>query len=344
MRAVVINRHGDIDCLEVVDDLPQPKCAAGEVIVQIRSAALNHLDIWVRKGRPGHELSAPHVLGSDAAGIVIEKGVDTRGVNVGDEVIINPGLSCGYCEQCRAGQQSQCASFGLVGMSRPGTFAQKIAVPFANVWPKPQHLDFSEAATLALAHQTAWRMLMTRGRLKPGETLLIHGIGGGVARACLQLAKLAGATVIVTSGSDEKIEKAKLLGADCGINYKSTPDVAATVKDLTDGRGVDIIADTVGAATWPLDFEAVKRAGRIVICGVTGGPAAETNLQALYWNQLTILGSTMGSDEDFRQMFKAVTAARVKPVVDSVYPLEQAAAAMTRMERGKQFGKIVLDI
>ncbi|MHC4487224.1 MAG: zinc-binding dehydrogenase, partial [Planctomycetota bacterium] len=265
-------------------------------------------------------------------------------VNIGDEVILNPGLSCGSCEYCRRGEQSECISFGIVGMTRPGTFAERVAVPFYNVSPKPSHLNFDEAAALALAYQTAWRMLITRAELKASETVLIHGVGGGVALAALQLAKLAGAEVIVTSSSDEKLSRARAIGADHTINYEAVSDVAQCLRDITSGRGVDIIIDTVGAATWPIDFSAVRRGGKIVLCGVTSGPQAPTNLQMLYWNQLTILGSTMGSDEDFRQMLKAVRTAKLKPVMDSVAALEDVRDAMGKMETGRQFGKIVLRI
>jgi NADPH:quinone reductase-like Zn-dependent oxidoreductase len=342
MKAAALREYGGVERLNV-EDLPEPKASRNEFIVQVHSAALNHLDVWVRKGRVGQNLKMPHILGSDAAGVVIETGAGTHGVNVGDEVMINPGLSCGCCEYCSRGEQSECLSFGIVGMSRLGTFAEKVAVPFQNVWPKPEHLDFNEAAALPLAYQTAWRMLQARAGLRAGDTVLIHGIGGGVAIACLQLAKLAGAAVIATSSSDEKIEKAKMLGADYGINYKSEK-VSEKVKKITNGRGVDIVVDTVGASTLPVDFDVVRRGGRVVLCGVTSGAVCEINLQSLYWNQLTILGSTMGSDEDFRQMLKAVISAKLKPIIDSVYPLENVREAMTRMEQGAQFGKIVLKV
>jgi NADPH:quinone reductase-like Zn-dependent oxidoreductase len=208
---------------------------------------------------------------------------------------------------------------------------------------KPAHLDFNEAAALPLAYVTAWRMLMTRAGLKPGDTVLIHGIGGGVALAALQLVKLASATAIVTSSSDEKLNRSKQIGADHIINYK-TGDVKDSVKSITAGRGVDIVIDTVGAATWPVDFSVVRRGGKIVICGVTGGLKADTNLQALYWNQLMIFGSTLGSDDDFRAMLAAVSAAKLKPVIDSVFPLAKAREAMAKMENGQQFGKIVLKV
>ncbi|MHC4682594.1 MAG: zinc-binding dehydrogenase [Planctomycetota bacterium] len=313
-------------------------------MLAVRSAALNHLDIWVRKGRPGLEFKMPHILGSDGAGVVVEAGSGTHGVSVGNEVVLNPGLSCGCCESCLRGQQSECISFSIVGAGRPGTFAEKVAVPSCNVLPKPAHLNFDEAAALPLAYQTAWRMLMTRARLRPGETVLIHGVGGGVALAALQLAKLAGAEVIVTSSSDEKLARAAGLGAAQAVNYKNTDNVAAKVKQITAGRGVDVVIDAIGAGTWETNFNLVRRGGRIVLCGVTTGAQAQTNLQALYWNQLTVLGSTMGSHEDFRLMLEAVTAAGLKPVVDSVRPLDDAREATGRMEVGEQFGKIVLRI
>jgi len=332
MKAAVIHEHGGLEYIRV------------EVMLEIRSAALNHLDIWVRKGRPGLQVEMPHVMGSDAAGVVVEAGPGVHGVGIGDEVILNPALSCGCCESCYRGEHSECVSFGIVGMTRPGTFAERVTVPFYNVSPKPSHLNFDEAAALALAYQTAWRMLIARAKLKAGETVLIHGVGGGVALAALQLAKLASAEVIVTSSSDEKLSKARAIGADHTINYKTVDDVAESVKHITRGQGVDVALDTVGADTWNTDFSAVRRGGRIVLCGVTTGQEAKTNLQMLYWNQLTILGSTMGSKEDFRQMLKAVRAAKLKPVIDSVTPLENIKDATGKMEAGKQFGKIVLKV
>jgi NADPH:quinone reductase-like Zn-dependent oxidoreductase len=343
MRAAVIQEHGGLDRVRI-EQVSDPEPTEDEVVLNVHSAGLNHLDIWVRKGRPGLKLAMPHILGSDAAGIVLAVGGNVTNVSIGDKVILNPGLSCGSCEYCKSGEQSECISFGIVGMTRPGTFAEQVAVPARNVFPKPSHLNFDEAGTLALSYLTAWRMLMTRARLKPGQTVLIHGVGGGVALSALQLAKLAGAEVIVTSSSDEKLTRAIQLGAEHTINYRKVDDVAQCVRDVTSGRGADVIIDTVGAATWPIDFSAVRRGGKIVLCGVTSGPNVETNLQMLYWNQLTILGSTMGSDEDFRQVLKAVTTARLKPVIDSVMPLESVREAMSRMEEGKQFGKIVLKI
>ena len=343
MRAVTIREHGGPDVVRI-DDLPEPEITDEVALVEVRSAGLNHLDIWVRKGGRSSKLTEPHVLGSDASGVVIAVGERVKGVSVGDEVILNPGLSCGTCEYCRRGEQSECVSFGIIGLSRHGTFAERIAVPARNLAPKPSHLTFNEAGAFVLAQLTAWRMLMTRAQLKPGQTVLIHGIGGGVALCALQLVKLAGAKAIVTSSSDEKLDRASRLGADHTINYKTGDNIARLVKELTSEVGADIIIDTVGAATWPIDFSAVRLGGKVVLCGVTSGSEAATDLRALYWNQLTIMGSTMGSDGDFCQMVKAIAVAELRPVIDSVMPLEDVKDAMSKMEDARQFGKIVLEI
>ncbi len=340
MKAAVIHRNGELDEV-VLDDVPAPTPGPDEVVLEVHAAALNHLDIWVRKGRPGLELSMPHVLGSDAAGVVVAVGKGVNTVREGDEVVLNPGLSCHKCAHCLRGEHSECLNFGIVGMSCPGTFAEQVAVPAINVHPRPPHLSWEEAAAFPLAYVTAWRMVMTRAQLKAGETVLIHGIGGGVALAALQLAKLVNAEVIVTSSSNDKLLRAKEFGADHAINY-TKEDVAAAARDLTDGMGVDVIVDTTGAATLPSNLEAARRGGRMVHCGVTTGAEATINISALYWNQLSILGSTMGSQEDFRQLVDAVRTSRLRPIIDSVMPIERTRAAMGRMEKGEQFGKIVV--
>jgi NADPH:quinone reductase-like Zn-dependent oxidoreductase len=234
-------------------------------------------------------------LGSDASGVVAELGEDVTNLQIGQEVVLNPGVNSEESEWTLRGQHSECPSFGILGLSRAGTFAEKVAVPAVNVYPKPKHLGWNEAAALPLAHLTAWRMLMSRARFTPGESVLIHGIGGGVALAALQFARLAAGETIVTSSSDEKLARARRIGAQHTINYKTTPDVAQAVRELTGGRGVDVIIDAVGAATWPINFDAARKGGRIVHCGVTTGKETEANLQKLYWNQLTVMGSTMGS-------------------------------------------------
>ena len=342
MRAAIISQHGELDQLHV-GELPEPTPAPGEVAIAVKAAGLNHLDIWLRKGRPGLNFSFPHPLGCDAAGVVKAVGDGVAGLSVGDEVLINPGLACMRCEWCLRGQHSECPTFGIMGMSRPGTFAEVVTAPAVNVYPKPAHLNWEEAAALPLAHLTAWHMLFTRAQLKPGESVLIHGIGGGVALALLQLAKASGARVIVTSSSADKLARAAALGADAGINYASD-DVVQQVLALTGGRGVDVALDAVGAATFPINLNAVRKAGRIVHCGITTGPVAEVNIATLYWKQLSVLGSTMGSHEDFRLLLQFAANTGLKPVIDSVYPLEQAQEAQGLMERGGQFGKIVLTV
>lgn len=341
MKAAVIYENGGLEQV-VIDNVPDSPPGNDEVLLELNAAALNHLDIWVRRGRPGLELSFPHVLGSDGAGVVVAVGRGVSTVRVDDEVVINPGLSCGHCAYCLRGEQSECINFGIIGMNGPGTFAERITVPAANVYPKPEYLSWEEAAAFPLAYVTAWRMLMSRARLRPGETVLIHGIGGGVALAALQLAELAGARTIVTSASNDKLLRAKELGADHTINYATSEDVAVEVRHITNGLGVDVIVDAVGAATWPVNFDAVRRGGRIVHCGVTTGAQVEANLSALYWNQISVLGSTMGSQEDFRQLLAAMETARLHPVIDIVEPLERVRHAMGRMEAGEQFGKMVL--
>jgi len=340
MRAALIREQGSLDAVQVAEvDTPVP--AVGEVLLKVLCAGLNHLDIWVCKGRT--KMPMPHILGCDAVGIVTAVGEGVQSPQVGEQVIVNPALGCGRCEFCRQGEQTLCSSFGIIGLSTSGTFAEQVAVPAANCYPKPAHLSNEEAGALALTHVTAWRMLMTRAQVKPGESVLIHGIGGGVATCALQLAKRIGAEVFVTSSSDEKLSRARALGADHSINYK-TSDVAEWIKRHKAGRGVDVAIDAVGASTWPLDFACVRKGGRVVLCGVTTGAKAQTDLRTLYWNQLSILGSTMGSTRDFQQMLAAVTVDYLRPVIDEVFPLDRVHDAMTKMEEARQFGKIVLKI
>lgn len=341
MKAVGIEEHGGLDAIKVLE-IPEPRPAPGEVLVHLQAAALNHLDIWVRNGRKAPDLPFPHVLGSDGCGTVEAVASDVINIHLGQQVVIYPGLHPDSGEYCLRGEQNLDPAFGIIGATRSGTFAEKITVPAQNIFAKPSRLSAEETAALPVAYLTAWRMLMTRAALVPGETVLIHGIGGGVALAALQLAKLASARVIVTSSSDAKLLKARLLGADEGVNYKTNGDSAGWIRNLTGGRGVDIIIDSVGAATWPLNFAVIRKGGRIVHCGVTTGATVEANLSALYWNQITIMGSTLGSYEDFRQLLNVVENGRLSPVIDSVYPLDQAKDAMDKMEKGQQFGKLVL--
>ncbi|MCP4712430.1 MAG: zinc-binding dehydrogenase [Planctomycetes bacterium] len=341
MKAVTLNNFDGPDSIQI-QDMPVPQITDDEVLLDVKAASLNHLDIWVTMGRHGPNVTPPHIAGADGAGIVAAVGSRVKNITVGQEVLVNPGLSCNNCRFCNAGNHSVCNDFGIMGFSRPGTFAEKVAVPAVNIYPKPPHLDFAAAAALPLDHVTAWRMLITRCQIQPGDTVLIHGIGGGAALAGLQIARTTGARVIATSSSDQKLTKAQSMGAAHLINYKTSPDVAQEVLDFTDGAGVDFAFDSVGAETWPINEKVLRRGGTVVTCGVTTGPTTTVSLQRIYWNQLTILGSTMGSQEDFRAMITAVDINKITPVIDSTFPLDQAPAAYQRMHQAQQFGKIIL--
>ncbi len=341
MKAAVIREHGPHAQIELAE-VPPSRPQAGQVLLEVKASALNHLDIWVRT-TDRFSLEKPHILGSDAAGVIAELGHGVTGLEEGQEVVLDPGLSCGLCPACSRGEDSLCREYGIIGAHRGGTFAEQIVVPASNVYPKPENLDWFHAAALPLSHLTAWRMLRSRAKLQPGQTVLIHGIGGGVSLAGLQIAKVCGARVIVTSSSDDKLEQAASLGASAGINYQNE-DVAPRVKEFTEGRGADVILDSVGGATWDINFQAVAKGGTVVHCGVTGGAQAQANLSLLYWNQVSVLGSTMGGKREMHELLRAVETSRIEPVVDKVFPLNQVSQATRRMEEANQFGKIVLDI
>lgn len=342
MRALFLNRHGCPDEIEF-GERPEPRPAEGEVVVAVRAAALNHLDLFVLSGFPGLRLEMPHVGGADGAGVIAAIGTNVTGWEVGDEVVFNPGVWCGACEFCRRGEESLCVRFGLLGEHRPGTFAQLVRVPAASLGRRPAHLDWAEAAAFPLVFLTAWRMLVTRARLRAGETVLIHGIGGGVSLAALAIAARLGARTIVTSGAAAKLERARRLGADATIDYGTT-DVAREVRALTGKRGADVVVDSTGAATWMSSLKSAARGGRIVTCGATTGANPAEEIRLIFWNQLTILGSTMGSVADWEAMLARVSEWQLRPVVDSVVALADGRSAYERMERKEQFGKIVLAV
>lgn len=340
MYALVMENHGGTEQLNLAE-VPRPHPGAGEVLVEVRAAALNHLDLFVLAGLPGLRLEMPHIGGADGAGVIAEVGEGVTGWRVGDEVVFNPGLWCGQCEFCRRGEESLCVDYGILGEHRAGTFAEFVKVPAVALARRPAHLSWPEAAAFPLTFLTAWRMLVTRARLAAGETVLIHGIGGGVALAALALAVRFGAEVIVTSGSEEKLQRAREMGAKATINY-ATQDVVREVKGLTGKRGVDVVVETAGAATWMASLRSAARGGRIVTCGATTGPNPAEEVRLVFWNQLSILGSTMGSVRDWEGVVRAIDEWALRPVVDSVLPLAQGRAAYERMAQGGQFGKIVL--
>ena len=343
MRAVVIRAYGGLDQVRL-DDVPRPALQADDdVIVALKAAALNHLDLHVVRGLPGLSHTFPHVLGADGAGTVEAAGPAVTRVKVGDAVLINPGISCGRCEWCQAGEHSLCASYALLGEHLPGTFAEAVRVPQTSVTPLPREVPWGEAAAFPLVHLTAWRMLTTRARVRPGETVLIWGIGGGVALAALGIAKLMGARVIVTSSSDEKLARAKALGADETVNHASS-DVPKEVRRLTDRRGADVIIDSVGQQTWEPGLRCLARQGRLASCGATSGPGVAVDARRLFWYQYNILGSTMGSWGEFEEIVRLLGRGALRPVIDRSFPLAEAGAAFARMARGDQFGKLVLEV
>jgi len=344
VRASLFHEHGGPEVLEYTD-FPTPLLGEKQVLVEVKGVALNHLDLFVRAGIPGMTLEMPHILGSDISGVVKELGDNvTSDFKLGERVIIDPSLSCGTCEYCRMGEQSLCPHYKIIGEHVRGGYAEYIAVNEENVIPIPKEagLDYVEAAAVPLTFMTAWRLLMVKGKLRPGDDVLIIGIGGGVALAALQIAKVAGARVFVTSSSDTKLEKARLLGADYLINYNTTPDYHKEIYTMTNTRGVDIVLDSVGAATWERSLKSLRKGGKLVTPGATSGSMVNTNVNLIFWKQLEILGSTMSSRSELRDVLKLVWAKKLRPVVDRVYPLSKAEEAHRLLEKGEQFGKLVL--
>ncbi|RMF97118.1 MAG: alcohol dehydrogenase [Candidatus Schekmanbacteria bacterium] len=342
MKAVFIKKHGGPEVIHY-GDLPKPEIEENDVLINIKYAALNHLDIWVRMGIPGIKVKFPHILGSDGAGIVEECGNKTTSFKKGDKVLIDPGISCGICTMCRKGEHSQCKTFHLVGEHIDGTYAEFVKVPEENVHPIPDGLTMIEAAAFPLTFLTAWRMLISKAKIKAGETFLIIGIGGGVATACLQLAASMKLKTIVTSSDDNKIKKAREIGAFEGINYKKE-DVYKKVKAITGGEGVDIVFDSVGAETWETSLKCLKRGGRLITCGATSGGIAQTDIQRVFWNQISIFGSTMGSRGEMNELLNFMKVAGTRPVIDECFPLKDYKKAQKYMESKKQFGKILIEI
>ncbi len=341
MRALFFEEHGGVEQIRF-GERPLPEPGPGQVRVRLKAAALNHLDLFVLGGLPGIPIGLPHIGGADGAGVVDAVGPGVEGVEPGREVVFDPGLSCGACEFCLKGEQSLCVRYGILGEHVDGTFAEAVVVPAESLAPRPEHLGWEAAAAFPLTYLTAWRMLVERGGLRPGETVLIHGIGGGVSLACLQLAKHVGARVFVTSRSEAKLERARELGADELL--PADDQVSRTVRKLTGKRGVDVVVDSVGKATWMQSLRSAARGGRIVTCGATTGPDPAEEIRIVFWNQLSIIGSTMGSREDWRRVVRAVTEWRLEPVVDRVFPLEEGREAYARLAAAEQFGKIVLSL
>jgi NADPH:quinone reductase-like Zn-dependent oxidoreductase len=341
MKAVRFHNHGGPDVLRY-EDAPDPVPGPGEVLVRVRACALNRIDIWERAGLPGINIPMPHISGSDVAGEVA--AANATDVVVGQRVMLQAGMSCGRCIACLSGRDNECPRYEVLGyMNHPGGYAELVKVPVQNLVPLPDNMDFVHAAAFPLTFVTAWHMLMTRARLKRGEDVLVLAAGSGVGQAAIQIAHLHGARVIATAGSDDKLERARSLGASEVIHHHKQ-DIADEIRRLTNRRGVDVVIEHVGQATWARSVRSLARGGRLVTCGATTGADAGIDLRVLFAKQLTLIGTYMGAKGELLEAARFFFAGQLTPVVDRTYPLADAAAAQMRLERSEQFGKIVLEV
>jgi len=342
MKAIVFHQHGGPEVLKYTD-APEPALRANDVLVRVKACALNHLDLWVRRGLPNVPIPLPHIPGSDVAGEIAKIGADVTAIRVGQKVVLAPLVSCGKCPACLAGLDNHCRQATNLGYMIDGGSAEFVRAPEVNCLAYPENLKWEEAAAIPLVFQTAWHMLITGAKLQPGEDVLILGAGSGVGSAAIQIAKFFGARVITTAGSEEKLAKAKELGADHVIHYK-TQKIRDEVRRITDKRGVDVVIEHVGTATWEDSLSSLAPAGRLVTCGATTGYDAKVDLRFLFSRQLSLLGSYMGTKSELHRVMKLVAAGELKPVVDRVFPLAEAAAAHAYLESSSQFGKVVLSV
>lgn len=340
MKAIVFHEFGGVEKLKFEDFL-EPKAGPGEVLVRIKACALNHLDIWERQGLPGVNL--PHISGSDIAGVVEECGASVEGIKKGDEVILSPGISCMRCSKCLNGDDNQCSQYNIIGYRNNGGYAEYIAVPHVNILPKPRNLTFEEAASMPLVFLTAWHMLVNRAEVKPPDIVLVQAGGSGVGIAAIQIAKLFGAFVITTVGSDEKVQKAKDIGADEVINYKRH-DLEEEVKKITGRQGVDIVIEHIGPDVWEKSIRILATNGRLVTCGATSGPNVSIDLRYVFSRHISIHGSYMGRKNELLEVLRFIESGKLKPVVHKVFELRDTAHAQQEMLDRRNFGKIVLKI
>jgi NADPH:quinone reductase-like Zn-dependent oxidoreductase len=341
MKAVRLHEFGNADVLRY-EEAPKPSIGPNDVLLQLKAAALNHLDVWVRSGQRERNIPLPHIPGSDGAGIIAEVGKEIKHFKVGDRVLISPGLSCGRCDKCLSGKDNLCREYRVLGVRDDGTYAEYVKLPVENVVPIPAGLDFTEAAAIPLVALTAWHMLVTLAEISPWEVVLVHGAGSGVGSMAIQIAKLFGARVITTAGSDEKLAKARELGADDLINYR-TQDFVEEIKRLTNKRGVDIVFEHIGGEVFEKSITILAKDGRLVTCGATTEYNCKVDIRYVYTRHQTIYGSWMGGKPELPEVLKYFPSA-LKPVIDSIFPLAQAADAHRKMEERKNFGKIVLKI
>ena len=342
MKAILFHQHGGPEVLEYTD-FPTPEPKTDEVLIRLRAAALNRMDVMVRNGWPGLKLELPHINGADGAGDVAGFGENTAGLNIGDRVVINANLGCGKCEFCLYGQDNLCSNWHLLGETIRGTYAEYICLPIRQLYKLPNDFDFHASAAAALVYQTAWHSMVKRGAVKAGETVAIVGAGGGVNSASIQVAKYLGARVVVIGSSPEKLKEAESLGADILIDRSKEVDWAKAAFVATEKRGVDVVVDNVGT-TFPLSLRALRKGGRLLTVGNSGAPRFEIDNRYIFAKHLSIIGSTMGTLTDFAEVMDLVVAGKLKPVLDKTFPLKEAAAAQERLWRGENFGKITLDI
>jgi len=340
MKAARFHQHGGPEVLRY-EDAPEPAMAPGQVLVKVKACALNHLDIWVRQGIPAFPVPLPHTGGCDVAGLVERITGEGYGLNVGDRVFVSPGLSCWRCEFCLRGQDNRCTSYRILGAQGDGGMADYVTVPAINVLPIPGSLSFEQAAAFPLTAVTAWHMLFGLARLQPAEDILVLGAGGGVGSMAVQMAHAAGARVITTVGSDDKAEKAKALGAEIVLNHQRDK-IADRIMQVTGGRGVGVVIEHIGPATWEQSLRSLAKGGRLITCGATSGPEVKLDLRTLYMRQTSVVGSFMGTRDELLAAAKWMGEGRIRAIVDSVLPLKEIRAAHERMLDRKLFGKIVL--
>ncbi|HLG20548.1 MAG TPA: zinc-binding dehydrogenase [Bdellovibrionota bacterium] len=341
MKAIQYSRHGGPEVLAYVD-LPDPVPGPGQAVVRLKAAGINHIDIHIRRGIPGMKTPLPHIPGCDGSGIVDAVGAGVTNVEAGQRVTINPGTSCGVCEQCGAGEKSLCHRYQILGEHGNGTYAEKIAIPAVNALPIPDSVSFETAAAAPLAYLTAWSMVVSKARVRAGDAVLVMSAGSGVSTAAIQICKMLGAKVFATASTPEKADRAKKdPGADVVIDYTTTP-IDKEIRTLTEKRGVDVIIDHVGGEQWLPMLRSLRKGGTLVTCGATAGFEPKEDLRQIFFRQLRILGSTMGNDAELHSVLKLVFEGRLKPIIDKSFPLKQAPEAHRRMEERKSFGKIVL--
>jgi NADPH:quinone reductase-like Zn-dependent oxidoreductase len=341
LKAIRFHAHGGVDVLRY-EDAPGPELQPGEVLVRVRACALNHLDLWERRGLPHVPIPMPHISGSDVAGEIVD--ARAPGITIGARVMLQAGVSCGTCAECLSGRDNHCAQFEVLGYrNHPGGYAELVKVPAQNIVVLPGHIDFVQAAAFPLTFVTAWHMLVTKARVARGEDVLVLAAGSGVGQAAIQVARLHGARVFATAGSEEKLERARELGAAEVIHHHKQ-DIAEEIKRLTNKRGVDVVIEHVGEATWARSVRSLARGGRLVTCGATTGAKGALDLAALFAKQLTIYGSFMGRKGELLEAARLFFDGRLAPVIDRTFPLAEAARAQERLEESGQFGKIVLEV